>query len=48
MKEKWKETLLMDRNYNPNLSLGGELFTLAFPPRMTKPWQSTYLEEPGK
>lgn len=39
IKEKWKDALLMDRNYNPNLSLGGELFTLAFPPRMTKPWQ---------
>ena len=41
MKEKWKDALLMDRNYNPNLSLGRELFTLAFPPRVTKPWRST-------
>ena len=41
MKEKWKHELSMDRNYNPNLALGGELFTLAFPPRVTKPWQST-------
>jgi GT2 family glycosyltransferase len=41
MKEKWKETLLTDRNYNPNLSLGRELFAPAFPPRVTKPWQPT-------
>jgi GT2 family glycosyltransferase len=40
MKEKWKDALLTDPNYNPNLSLGSELFTLAFPPRVTKPWQS--------
>jgi GT2 family glycosyltransferase len=39
MKKKWKETLLTDRNYNPNLSLGRELFAPAFPPRVTKPWQ---------
>ena len=42
MKEKWKDTLLKDRNYNPNLSLAGELFTLAYPPRVTKPWQPTF------
>ena len=41
MKEKWKTHSSMDRNYNPSLALGGELFTLAFPPRVTKPWQST-------
>ena len=41
MKEKWKDALLVDRYYNPNLSLDGELFTLAFPPRITKPWRST-------
>ena len=41
MKKKWKETLLTDRNYNPNLSLGRELFAPAFPPRVTKPWQPT-------
>ena len=31
MKEKWKDALLVDRYYNPNLSLGNALFTLAFP-----------------
>ena len=41
MKEKWKDALLVDPYYNPNLSLDGELFTLAFPPRTTKPWRST-------
>ncbi len=40
MKEKWHNALLTDSNYNPNLSLGRELFTLAFPPRVTKPWRS--------
>jgi len=39
IKEKWKDSLLVDRHYNPNLSLGNALFTLAFPPRVTKPWQ---------
>ena len=41
MKKKWKETLLADRDYNPNLSFGRELFGPAFPPRVTKPWQLT-------
>ena len=41
MKKKWKETLLTDRNYNPNLSLDRELFAPAFPPRVAKPWQAT-------
>ena len=41
MKEKWEDALLVDRYYNPNLSLDGELFTLAFPPRIAKPWRST-------
>ncbi|MBA3543181.1 MAG: glycosyltransferase [Chthoniobacterales bacterium] len=40
MKEKWGEALLSDPAYNPNLSLGEELFTLAFPPRVKKPWRT--------
>jgi len=40
MKAKWGDTLQRDPFYNPNLSLGENLFTLAFPPRTTKPWQS--------
>lgn len=39
MKEKWKHRLLCDPAYNPNLALGQELFTLSFPPRVTKPWR---------
>jgi len=37
---KWSDMLRRDPFYNPNLSLGEDLFTLAFPPRTTKPWQS--------
>ncbi len=39
MNSKWGEILQRDPFYNPNLSLGEDLFTLAFPPRTTKPWQ---------
>jgi GT2 family glycosyltransferase len=40
MKSKWGGILQRDPFYNPNLSLDENLFTLAFPPRTTKPWQS--------
>ncbi len=40
MNSKWGDMLQRDPFYNPNLSLGEDLFTLAFPPRTTKPWQS--------
>jgi glycosyltransferase involved in cell wall biosynthesis len=40
MKAKWGDRLRYDPFYNPNLSLGEDLFTLAFPPRTTKPWQT--------
>jgi len=40
MKSKWGHILERDQFYNPNLSLGENLFTLAFPPRTTKPWRS--------
>ncbi len=40
MKSKWGDILQRDPFYNPNLSLDEDLFTLAFPPRTTKPWQS--------
>jgi len=39
MKSKWGDILKRDPFYNPNLSLDENLFTLAFPPRTTKPWQ---------
>ena len=40
MKSKWGAILQRDPFYNPNLSLDENLFTLAFPPRTIKPWQS--------
>jgi GT2 family glycosyltransferase len=40
VKSKWGDLLQRDPFYNPNLSLDENLFTLAFPPRTTKPWQS--------
>jgi GT2 family glycosyltransferase len=40
MKAKWGDKLQYDPFYNPNLSLGEDLFTLAFPPRTTKPWRT--------
>jgi glycosyltransferase involved in cell wall biosynthesis len=40
MKTKWGERLRYDPFYNPNLSLGDDLFTLAFPPRTAKPWHT--------
>jgi glycosyltransferase involved in cell wall biosynthesis len=39
MNAKWGEALQSDPFYNPNLSLGDDLFTLAFPPRRTQPWK---------
>jgi glycosyltransferase involved in cell wall biosynthesis len=38
MNAKWGDVLKRDPFYNPNLSLGENLFTLAFPPRISKPW----------
>lgn len=40
MNAQWGDALQRDPFYNPNLSLGDDLFTLAFPPRLTKPWKS--------
>jgi glycosyltransferase involved in cell wall biosynthesis len=40
MNSKWGDMLQRDPFYNPNLSLGENLFTLACPPRTIKPWQS--------
>ena len=40
MNSKWGAVLQRDPFYNPNLSLSEDLFTLAFPPRTIKPWQS--------
>jgi len=39
MQERWGEQLLRDPAYNPNLTLEREDFSLAFPPRVSKPWR---------
>jgi glycosyltransferase involved in cell wall biosynthesis len=41
MKMRWGAKLDQDPSYNPNLTLAGEPFTLAFPPRE---WQSFWIE----
>ena len=38
MNAKWGDVLKRDPFYNPNLSLGEDLFSPAFPPRISKPW----------
>jgi GT2 family glycosyltransferase len=38
IRERWQQELQCDPAYNPNLSLDGESFTLAYPPRTIKPW----------
>lgn len=39
MRDKWGQRLEHDPFYNPNLSLGSDLFQLAFPPRTEDPWK---------
>jgi GT2 family glycosyltransferase len=39
MARRWGELLLNDPAYNPNLTLDKETFSLAIPPRVTKPWR---------
>jgi GT2 family glycosyltransferase len=38
MRQRWGEALRQDPFYNPNLTLEREDFSLAFPPRVAKPW----------
>ncbi|WP_343349893.1 glycosyltransferase [Pseudomonas sediminis] len=38
--ERWKSYIQHDTAYNPNLSLETEDFSLAFPPRAVRPWES--------
>ena len=40
MQQKWGSALADDPCYNPNFALKDDLFTLAFPPRVSKPWQA--------
>jgi GT2 family glycosyltransferase len=46
MRKRWGAALRNDPAYNPNLSLDGESFTLAFPPRTPKPWLDAAIDEP--
>ena len=40
MKNRWGREIEADPYYNPNLSIESDkLFTLAFPPRVEKPWK---------
>jgi len=39
IKTRWKNVIEQDPFYNPNLSLRGGDFSLAFPPRLRKPWR---------
>jgi GT2 family glycosyltransferase len=38
MKQRWKDILNNDPYYSPNLSLENDNFSLAYPPRVKKPW----------
>jgi GT2 family glycosyltransferase len=38
LEERWGEALRADPAYNPNLSLDAEDFSLAWPPRVARPW----------
>ncbi|MBV5334002.1 glycosyltransferase, partial [bacterium] len=40
MNRRWGESLQHDPYYSPNLTLDAEDFSLAFPPRVVKPWYS--------
>lgn len=40
MNRRWGESLQHDPYYNPNLTLDAEDYSLAFPPRVVKPWYS--------
>jgi GT2 family glycosyltransferase len=39
MKNRWGREIEADPYYNPNLSIETKPFTLAFPPRVEKPWK---------
>ena len=41
MQERWSDTLLHDPAYNPNLALDGDLFALAWPPRVAYPFRAS-------
>lgn len=39
VKACWSDRIFRDPNYNPNLALDTEPFSLAYPPRTSKPWR---------
>ncbi len=39
MREKWRDFLTNDPAYNPNLSINYPMFSLAYPPRVIRPWK---------
>jgi O-antigen biosynthesis protein len=42
MKQRWKDILNNDPYYSPNLSLENDNFSLAYPPRIKRPWVTAY------
>jgi GT2 family glycosyltransferase len=38
LKARWEHVIRQDPYYNPNLTIESEDFSLAFPPRVKKPW----------
>ena len=47
IREKWADVLRRDPNYNPNLSITDEDFSLANPPRVIKPWEPYLFRSTG-
>jgi hypothetical protein len=49
MQNRWGERLLTDAAYNPNLTLNGEPFRIASPPRLERwPLSEKTAENPGE
>lgn len=47
-RHRWKPLLQHDPAYNPNLTVGSTDFSLAFPPRVVKPWLTNDDHQPGQ
>jgi GT2 family glycosyltransferase len=39
LKSRWGSQIAHDPSYNPNLTIGAEDFSLAYPPRTIRPWE---------
>ena len=48
MQARWRDAIAHDPYYNPNLSVADEQPGLAFPPRVTRPWDDWFddIDEP--